>query len=162
MIDEETMIDGTEDYTPDPEPAPPPEPEPAPEAALEPAPVPEPEEPVAPVEVITIEDLLNRLTGAGQDETEEPPQETEGEDLSEVPEAPASEALFNNGEPIQVIGMDTALKRLETIQQTVDHPALTTSFEDYTVTEALLLLLFLSAFVAACVKMLKGGFAWLR
>ena len=46
-------------------------------------------------------------------------------------------------------------------QQTLDHPALTTSFQDYTVTEGLLLLILLAAF-AACIKILKGGFQWLR
>ncbi len=111
-------------------------------------------EPAAPVEVVTVEDLLNRLTGADQDEMEEPPQ-AEEESPAEVLENPA-------GEPVQAVGMDTALKYLETIQQTIDHPALTTPFEDYTVTEALLLLLFLAAFIAACLKMLKGGFSWLR
>lgn len=38
---------------------------------------------------------------------------------------------------------------------------LTTSFEDYTVTEGLLLLLLLLAVVMICVKMLRGGFYWL-
>ena len=49
-----------------------------------------------------------------------------------------------------------------TIVQTLDHPALTTSFADYTVTETLLLLLLLSAFLSACARMLRGGFSWLR
>ena len=49
-----------------------------------------------------------------------------------------------------------------TIAQTLDHPALTTSFSDYTVTEALLLLLLLCAFISACARMLRGGFSWLR
>ena len=44
----------------------------------------------------------------------------------------------------------------------LDHPALTTSFADYTVSEALLLLLLLSAFLSACARMLRGGFSWLR
>lgn len=48
------------------------------------------------------------------------------------------------------------------ITQTLYHPALTTSFADYTVTEALLLLLLLSAFISACARMLRGGFSWLR
>ncbi len=39
---------------------------------------------------------------------------------------------------------------------------MTTSFRDYTVTEGLLLLLLLSAFIAACARILKGGFSWLR
>ena len=47
-------------------------------------------------------------------------------------------------------------------QQTLDHPALTTSFQDYTVTEGLLLLILLAAFAAACIRILKGGFSWLR
>ena len=50
----------------------------------------------------------------------------------------------------------------ETMAQTLDHPALTTSFADYTVTEALLLLLLLFAFMSVCVRMLRGGFSWLR
>lgn len=48
------------------------------------------------------------------------------------------------------------------IAQTVDHPALTTSFADYTVSEALLLFLLLAAFLSACARMLRGGFSWLR
>lgn len=42
------------------------------------------------------------------------------------------------------------------------HPMLTTSFEDYTVTEGLLLLLLLSLFACVCFRLLKGGFSWLR
>lgn len=38
----------------------------------------------------------------------------------------------------------------------------TTSFADYTVTEALLLFLLLAAFIAACARMLRGGLLWLR
>jgi len=106
--------------------------------------------------------LLGRITGESQEDgqTEEPPQEEEGA-TDYVPEndLPAAQA---DGGPIEVIGMDRALKHLETIQGTAEHPMLTTPFEEYTVTEGLLLLLFLSVVVAACVKLLKGGFAWLR
>ena len=42
------------------------------------------------------------------------------------------------------------------------HPAMTTPFTDYTVTEALLLFSLLLAFVSACFRILKGGFPWLR
>ena len=42
------------------------------------------------------------------------------------------------------------------------HPMLTTPFENYTVTEGLLLLLLLSVFIAACTRMLRGGLSWLR
>ena len=51
---------------------------------------------------------------------------------------------------------------MDSVQQVLDHPAMTTSFQDYTVTEGLLLLLLLGAFVAACARMLKEGFSWLR
>lgn len=172
MTDEEIITSEAEDYTPASEPAPEPdsapvpEPEPAPEPELTPDPVPEPEAPAAPVEVITVEDLLDRITGeAGEsDETEEPSQEAEGDAAAGAPAESGGDlpsAVVSEG-PIEIVGMDTALKRLETLQKAVDHPMLTTPFEDYTVTEGLLLLLLLSVFVAACVKLLKGGFAWLR
>ena len=162
MIDEEITVVEPEEYIPAPEPAPEPDPAPAPEPESAPDPSPEPEAPAAPVEVITVEDLLDRITGdAGQDgEAEEPPQETWGDAPAEPGEDLPS-AVVSEG-PIEVAGMDTALKRLETIQGAVDHPMMETPFEDYTVTEGLLLLLLLSVFLAACVKMLKGGFAWLR
>jgi len=138
-------------------PAPASEPEPMPD----PTPVLEPEEPSAPVEVISVEDFLDRITGKSQEDgqTEEPSLEEEPTDYIPENDLPAAQV---DGGPIEVIGMDKALKHLETIQGTAEHPMLTTPFEDYTVTEGLLLLLFLSVVVAACVKMLKGGFSWLR
>lgn len=165
----ETLEDLNEDFTsldpepaPEPEPAPTPDPEPIPEP--EPAPDPEPTpDPAAPVEVVTVEDLLDRLTGdsQGDGETEEPPQEEEDTplpgDSGEAP--PVGEALEG---PIEVVGMETVLKRLETLQGVADHPMMETPFEDYTVTEGLLLLLLLSVFLSVCAKLLKGGFAWLR
>lgn len=159
----ETLEDLNEGFTTlDPEPAPEPEPDPAP------PPEPEPEPPAAPVEVITVEDLLDRITGGDQSEEEAeggeeeaPPQEEEGTPLPggdmELP--PAGEALEG---PIEVIGMETVLKRLETLQGVADHPMMETPFEDYTVTEGLLLLLLLSVFLSVCAKLLKGGFVWLR
>ncbi len=134
-----------------------------------PAPEPDPVDPPAPVEVVTVDDLLDRLAGESQENTQtEEPIQTEGPPSAE--EEPADPDFVNDLNPaivstesIEVVGMDKVLNRLETIQQqTADHPMLTTSFEDYTVMEGLLLLLFLSVVVAACVKMLKGGFAWLR
>ena len=161
----ETLEDLNEGFTSlDPEPAPAPEPEPAP--ALPPEP--EPEAPAAPVAVITVDDLLDRITsgdqsgeGTGDGEEETPPQEEEETplpgDSGEAP--PAGEALEG---PIEVVGMETVLKRLETLQGVADHPMMEPPFEDYTVTEGLLLLLLLSVFLSVCAKLLKGGFAWLR
>lgn len=167
VTNEEITTSESEDYTPEPEPAPEPKPAPEPEPTPEPEPSPEPEAPAAPVEVITVEDLLDRITGGSQEdgetengETGEPPQEAEA-DAGAEPGEDLPSAIMSDG-LIEVVGMDTALKRLETIQKAVDHPLMTTPFDDYTVTEGLLLLLLLSVFVAACVKLLKGGFAWLR
>lgn len=165
MTDEEMIVVEPEEYIPAPEPAPEPDPVPTPEPEPTPDPVPEPEAPATPVEVITVEDLLDRITGETEQdgETEEPPQEAEGEAAAEAPTDPGEELPAEGLQgPIEVIGMDKVLKRLETLQETADHPMLTTPFDDYTVTEGLLLLLLLSVFVAACVKLLKGGFAWLR
>lgn len=61
-----------------------------------------------------------------------------------------------------ITGEDGMTSDVDGIQQALDHPLMTTSFQDYTVTEGLLLLLLLSVFVAACARMLKEGFAWLR
>jgi len=112
-----------------------------PESMPDPAPVPEPEEPSAPVEVISVEDLLDRITGESQDngQTEKSPPEEEPTDYIPENDLPAAQA---DGGPIEVIGMDKALKHLETIQGTADHPMMETPFEDYSVTEGLLLLIF--------------------
>lgn len=66
------------------------------------------------------------------------------------------------GEEGMVSDVDGLQQTVSEIQQSLDHPLMTTSFQDYTVTEGLLLLLLLSAFVAACARMLKEGFSWLR
>jgi len=101
----------------------------APEASPEPveaAPVPDsepaPDVPSDPVEVVTVEDLLDRLTGKSQEDgqTEEPPSEEEPADY--VPENDLSAAQADGG-PIEIAGMDKALKHLEIIQETVDHPS---------------------------------------
>ncbi|MCI9187126.1 MAG: hypothetical protein HFF33_07210 [Oscillospiraceae bacterium] len=130
------------------------------EPAPDPAPDPEPEQ--APVEVISVGELLDRLAGEDTQEPEESAGEPAEEEPAEVIDpGPSFQELWDT--PIQVIGMDEALRHLRTIvAQTEPHPAMTTDFADYTVSEALLLLLLLSAFMAACIKMLKGGFAWLR
>lgn len=160
MTDEEIITIEPEESAPDsiPEPDPVPAPEPVPD------PAPEPEPPSNPVEVIPVEDLLDRIINGiqgeeepGDGEQQTPPQEEEGP--PGVGEEPAGDVP---AEPIEVVGMDKLLKYTETIQKTMEHPMMTTPFEDYTETEGLLLLLLLSIFVSACAKLLKGGFAWLR
>lgn len=125
----------------------------------------EQETPAQPVEVISVDELLDRLTDTGDageeggetgevpDETVELEENTEDGDLSD--------------EPVTVVesgpsDADTALELLETIQKDVSpHPFLTTDFADYTVVEGLLLMALLLAVISLCVKMLKEGFSWL-
>ena len=137
-------------------PEPSPDPVPAPEPAL-------PAEPSDPVTVVSVDELIDRLVQSGQEEgtTEELPSE-ETEQLPEDGDQTDDPVMEVDTGPMENKGMDKLLTYAETIQQTLDHPALTTSFRDYTVTEGLLLLILLAAFAAACVRILKGGFSWLR
>lgn len=139
-----------------------PEPSPEPAPAPEPAPDPAPEQ-SEPVTVVSVDELIDRLV-----QSTDPGEEAANPD-EPVPEEPAEETgegdillpEVDTG-PMEIAGMDKLLTYAETIQQTLDHPALTTSFRDYTVTEGLLLLILLAAFAAACIRILKGGFSWLR
>ena len=91
-----------------------------------------------PMEVISVEELLGRL--------------------AEEQEAAAEEEAV----PEEETGTDETIRLLETIQtQLTPHPFLTTPFEEYTVTEGLLLLLVLAAFAGCCIKLLRRGFSWL-
>ena len=98
-----------------------------------------------PMEVISVEEFLGRLAEEQEAAAEEeavPEEETEPE-------------------PLEVAGTDETIRLLETIQtQLTPHPFLTTPFEEYTVTEGLLLLLVLAAFAGCCIKLLRRGF-WL-
>lgn len=99
-----------------------------------------------PMEVISVEEFLGRLAEeqeAAAKEEAVPEEETEPE-------------------PLEVAGTDETIRLLETIQtQLTPHPFLTTPFEEYTVTEGLLLLLILAAFAGCCIKLLRRGFSWL-
>lgn len=139
---------------------------------------PQPEVSSAPVFVVPLEDVIEYLfpEDSEPDETEEAEEIIEpidGEvDLPAVdPVVGLLEDLISTlvdlgkiEEHTKGIEKDTNEIQLDvmSIVQTLDHPALTTSFEDYTVTEALLLLLLLSVFISACARMLRGGFSWLR
>ena len=78
---------------------------------VESAPDPEPEQ--APVEVISVGELLDRLAGEDIQEPEESSEEP-AEELAEVIDpGPSFQELWDT--PIQVIGMDEALRHLRTI-----------------------------------------------
>lgn len=100
-----------------------------------------------PVDVVSVDELLDRLTSETETAEEDP--------------APVEEELPVDTGPMEIAGMDQVLQHLETMEATMAHPALETPFEEYTVTEGLLLLLLVLVIVSWCVKMIKGGFSWL-
>lgn len=154
---------------PDPIPVPDPVPDPTSPPVLE---LPPEEEPAAPVEVISVDELLERLAQEEDTELEPPPEEVVA-GIEDVPVDPDPVTLILDQVIGKLIDLGIDLGKIEAhtkeiqkevtvVAQAVDHPALTTSFAEYTVTEALLLFLLLSAFIAACVRMLRGGLSWLR
>lgn len=156
-----------EEQIPDTAPEPEPIPDPTPPPVLE---LPPEEEPAAPVEVISVDELLERLTQEEDTELELPPEEA---GMADVPVEPDPGIMLIEQLLSRLIDMGIDLGKIEThtkeiqkevtvVAQAVDHPALTTSFADYTVTEALLLFLLLAAFLSACARMLRGGLLWLR
>ncbi len=60
-----------------------------------------------------------------------------------------------------LLDIRNGMKNVESMEQTVNHPMLTTPFQDYTVTEGLLLLLLLCFFIKACMDMVRRAFSWL-
>lgn len=156
-----------EELVPSAAPEPEPIPDPTPPPVLE---LPPEEEPAAPVEVISVDELLQRLTQEEDTELELP---TEEAGIADVPVEPDPGMMLIEQLLSRLIDMGIDLGKIEThtkeiqkevtvVAQTLDHPALTTSFADYTVTEALLLFLLLAAFLSACARMLRGGLLWLR
>lgn len=148
---------------PEPVLTPAPDPTPTPEPVLEPAPA------SPPMEVISVEELIDRLT-TGDGETDASPEESQ--EPAEPPPADPGDTLAVEIDPGTLAVLDSLgdIKRelvlvsdqLADIQLHQTRPVLTTPFEDYTVMEGLLLLLFLAAFAAACAKILKGGLSWLK
>lgn len=97
-----------------------------------------------------MEDLLDRLTEALEPVPGETPAPEETEPVEIVDPGPS-----------EIFGMDALLEHVEVIEQTVTAPAMTKPFEEYTATEALLLILFVLSILSACGRLLKGGFSWL-
>lgn len=148
--------------TPEPEPTPAhePEPVPTPPPVLELPPDDEPDAP--PVEVISVEELLERLqTETGEPEESPPPASAGPGDTVAVEIDPGTLAVLDRLSGIQRELVQVS-DQVADIQLHQIRAVLTTSFRDYTVMEGLLLLLLLAAFLAACAKILKGGFSWLR
>lgn len=116
-----------------------PSPSPAPESPAQ-----DPESPPANMEVISVTDLVDILTQAGEktgiaeDPAEEEP--ASSEDSGGTEDTPVY--TLSGGDTVTVEGMKEVLQRLETLEAATVHPMLETPFEDYTVTEGLLLLVF--------------------
>lgn len=112
-------------------------------------PVPEPSEPM---QVVSVDELLEYWQTAAEDET--PEADEPGELEAEAPAELQEEVQL----PAET---DETAQLLELIHQDLTHPALTTDFQDYTVAEGLLLLLLVGFFISACIRLLKEGFSWL-
>lgn len=135
---------------------------------LTPAEPPEPEPSAPVIEVISVEDLLGRLTQAEPDEPYEDElpeaQAAAGEIVGEVVDETVEQIrLAEISGKLDVLGghLRDLDRELTLIESRLDHPLLTTSFEDYSVGEGLLLLLLLCAFAKVCMNMIKGAFSWL-
>ena len=120
-----------------------------------------------PMVVIPVEDLTELLDEyfSQEDSDEESEEDEEPSDEQEEVDDSSENIPASDSDPISVF-MDVDLSesedQLSALVGILDHPALTTPFEDYTVTEALLLFLLLAVFVLACARMLRGVFSWLR
>lgn len=108
----------------------------------------------ATIYLISLDELVERLSDADGVEDGEPVDGTE--ELALEPDALTLIGVEEVGEAEAAL-----LEVVEVIRDGLDHPALTTPFSEYTVTEGLLLLAVLGAFVSKLAKMLKGGFSWL-
>lgn len=145
-----------------------------------------------PLEVVPVEDVLERMTSkATESGTVESqavaPQTVQAASVRSSPAAVADgEILVPGAEEISVIELvqgllsyfqeddnslltsirdntaDIKAKVTEIAEHTAVHAMLETPFEEYSVTEGLLLILVLwLAVIQPCIKMIKGGFSWL-
>jgi len=106
--------------------------------------------------VVSVDELVDRLIQSTDTGEEAPaPEEPAEEPATEEP------PVETDPLPLEVLGMDRLLAHTEAIQQTLDHPLMTTPFQDYTVTEGLLLLMLLCFFIKVCMNMVRRAFSWL-
>ena len=89
------------------------------------------------------------------------------EDESENFDVPDSESSLEEEPAADEVGETQQESRPESVTYQViqespePRPFLETQFDDYSVTEGLLLALVLLAFLSACVRIIKEGFSWL-
>ncbi len=108
-----------------------------------------------PVQVVSVEELVERLTSTGEEETDE------------AAEPSASEQFFTraledtSGEDTVQLLREIHTELVAIRDELTPHDLMTTNFSDYTVTEGLLLLALVYGVVSVCIRMIKGGFSWL-
>lgn len=165
------LYESASEPEPEPDPDPDPDLEPVQEADPEPEPVPEPVSAVVPEEADPDPDeypLGSYIDPEGRVWS------SEGELLSEAVPEPYAAGEVVTVTAVEILeaieGVKAVVGEIQTIMDDLDtdiidgleHPLLTTPFEQYSVTEGLLLLLLLHFFVTGCISILKEGFAWLR
>lgn len=142
-----------------------PEPTPAPEDPVpEPTATPESEPSTDPgMTVVSVDELIDRLVENVPEEdaalvepAAEEPLPGEGEIIVEDPVP----GLIGDAIDL-LLDIRGGMKNVESIERTVNHPLLTTPFQDYTVTEGLLLLVLLCFFIKVCMDMVRRAFSWL-
>ena len=72
---------------------------------------------------------------------------------------PDEENVLETGDSSMALDLFAETSEVETVE--IEHPFLTTSFEDYTVSEGLLLTIVLILVVKFCIDSLRRGFYWL-
>jgi hypothetical protein len=114
------------------------------------------------VQVVSIDELVERLTS----ETETSGEVAETPSVSGVDGGESEPTLSDQYYALML--QDTTNQEIlavcRSIRKDFDdsiHPAMTTTFADYTVSEALLLLALVGGVVSVCVKMLRRAFLWL-
>lgn len=111
------------------------------------------------VEVISVDELLERLTSTGEEGEEAvPAEETEAEPAEPALSDQYFASMLEDTTNQEILTVCRLIRK--DIEDSV-HPAMTTQFSDYTVSEALLLLVLVGGVMSACWKMLKGAFSWL-
>lgn len=119
-------------------------------------PVSDPESAADPVQVVSVDELVERLTSTGEEE------ETDEDSEPSLSDQYFSSALEDTtgAETVQLLReVKTELVAIKA--ELAPHDLMTTNFADYTVTEGLLLLALIYGVVSVCIRMIKGGFSWL-
>ena len=130
------------------------------EVEVEPSPV---------LEVVSVDALLSYMaettTSAVPSADEGAANQSEGEVVETVETSGDGETETDGeeqSEPVLSFENQVTMALAQLRDNTMVHPMMTTPFEEYSVTEGLLLLCFLLAFVKMCAGMLRGALSWLR